>query len=95
MKICVTLNLLGVRPFDLREETMLFELASPPTLGQVIDLVDQRNPGFGPVAVDAVGRLSRQFAVLVNGINAYSNGGTAVILADGDIVNIIPAIAGG
>ncbi|WP_096700843.1 MoaD/ThiS family protein [Magnetospirillum sp. 15-1] len=95
MSITVTLNLLGVRPFQLLEETMSFDESEAPTLADLIGRVDQRNPGFSAAMLDDAGRLSRQFAFLINGLNAEYSGGTAAPLAAGDVINVIPAIAGG
>jgi len=95
MTITVTLNLLGVRPFQLEEEVMVFDAGALPTLDQAIDLVDGRNPGFRAAMVDGSGRLSRSFAFLINGINADYSGGPAAPLNTGDVINVIPAIAGG
>lgn len=95
MTITVTLNLLGVRPFQLLEETMTFDAATLPTLSHVIDRVDRRNPGFRAAMLDDGGRLSRQFAFLINGMNADYSGGITAPLAAADVINVIPAIAGG
>lgn len=95
MTITVTLNLLGVRPFPLLEEVMAFDANPPPTLDQVIDLVENRNPGFRAAMIDDTGGLSPRFAILINGVNAAFSGGTAASLQTGDVINVIPAIAGG
>lgn len=95
MSITVTLNLLGIRAFRVREEIMTFDAASLATLGHLIELVDQRNPGFKGAVLAGPDRLSRQFAVLINGMNAEYSGGTAAPLTARDVVNVIPAIAGG
>jgi len=95
MTVTVTLNLLGLRPFQVLEETMSFDAAALPTLGHAIDRIDGRNPGFRVAVVDDMGRLSRQFAFLINGMNADFSGGAAAPLAAGDVINVIPAIAGG
>jgi molybdopterin converting factor small subunit len=95
MSVTVTLNLLGVRPFQLMEEVMTFEPGAAPLLDGLIDLVDGRNPGFRAAMVTEGGELNRQFAVLLNGVNAAFSGGLSAALSDGDVINVIPAIAGG
>lgn len=95
MSVTVTLNLLGLHPFAVLEEAMTFDAAALPTLGHAIARVDERNPGFRAAVLDDKGRLSRQFAFLINGMNAERSGGVGAPLAADDVINIIPAIAGG
>ena len=95
MSVTVTLNLLGLRPFPVTEEVMTFDSGQVPVLTTLIDSVDRRNPGFRSAMVTEAGSLSRSFAVLVNGVNAVFSGGLDAPLSDGDVIYIIPAIAGG
>ncbi len=95
MSVTVTLNLLGVRPFKLEEEVMTFDSGQAPLLTGLIDLVDARNPGFRAAMVTDAGGFNRQFAILLNGVNAEYSGGLNAPLSDGDVINVIPAIAGG
>ena len=66
-----------------------------PTLAEVIALIDARNPGARAAIQDASGALSSRFAVLINGDNAHYRGGVGTLLNPGDVINVIPAVAGG
>lgn len=95
MRLTVTVNLLGARFFQVRRDALELTVDSGATLAQVIDLIDEHNPGFRQVVLDQAGRLSKQIAVLVNGDNAQYRGGVGVVLNDRDVINVIPALAGG
>jgi molybdopterin converting factor small subunit len=95
MKVSVTLNLLGVSAFPVEERTMAFELREGALLREVVELIDNRNPGFKENFVTPSGDFVRRIVVLINGLNASSSGGAYAVLCSGDEVNIIPALAGG
>lgn len=95
MEIVVTLNLLGTPLVDVREGVMTLTLGDGASIAEVIDRVDRRNPGFRQAVVDEQGRLSRQFALFINGNNVEYGGGMASLLQPNDVVNVIPAITGG
>jgi len=95
MNISVTLNLLGTSRFPVVERTMMFDVPAGASLKQVVELVDERNPGFRDAVVSPEGHFERRVAVLINGLNANSFGGAGAVLSDGDQINIFPALAGG
>ena len=95
MKIAVTLNLLGYQSLDIKQGEMALELAQGTTVAALIGLIDEQNPGFKAALFDAGGNLSKQFVFFINGRNAVHLSGASTILSPGDVVNVIPAIAGG
>lgn len=95
MDITVTLNLLGVPSFDVRESEMAFSLAAKATVADLLLLIEQRNPGFTQAVTADDGNISKQFVFFVNGRNIYHLNGTSTELSPNDVVNVIPAIAGG
>ncbi len=95
MNVSVTLNLLGTSRFPVLERTMMFDVPDGTLLNEVVELVDNRNPGFRDAVVPPEGNFERRIAVLINGLNANSSGGASAVLSHGDQINIIPALAGG
>lgn len=93
MNIGVTLNLLGALDIKLSNLTV----AAPPdtTVALLIDLIDEHNPGFRTGIRSPKGDISPQFIFFINGRNAANLDGAKTRLNDGDVVNVIPAIAGG
>ena len=65
------------------------------TLGAVIDDLRSRHPELADRLVDANGQLHRFVNVYVNDEDARFLGGLETPLDDGDIVSILPAVAGG
>jgi molybdopterin converting factor small subunit len=64
------------------------------TLLQVIDDIDARNPGIKERIVEADG-LRRFVNVYVNDEDVRFSGGLSAPTADGDVVVVLPAVAGG
>lgn len=64
------------------------------TLQQLIDDVDQRHPGLKDRLVDPNG-LRRFVNVYVNDEDVRFLGGLGAPTADGDVVVVLPAVAGG
>lgn len=95
MQLTVTVNLLGMRLFQVRRDALDLTVDGEATLARVIDLIDEHNPGFRQAVLDQAGGLSKQIAVLINGDNAQYRGGVAAVLNDRDVINVIPALAGG
>jgi sulfur-carrier protein len=95
MNVSVTLNLLGTSRFPVLEGAMMFDVPDGALLKDVVELIDDRNPGFKDAVVTPEGNFERRIAVLINGLNANSSGGAAAVLSDGDQINVIPALAGG
>lgn len=97
MKITVTLNLLSLLPLPAERTTLTFPIdaATTTTIRDAIAWVDAEHPGFAAAVVGAGGDLSREFVFFVNGTNIHSLGGLQALLKANDVVNVIPAIAGG
>ena len=64
------------------------------TLQQVIDDIDARNPGIKERIVEA-DSLRRFVNVYVNDEDVRFSGGLSAPTADGDVVVVLPAVAGG
>ncbi len=64
------------------------------TLGELIDDVESSHTGVKARLVDA-GELRRFINVYVNDEDVRFTGGLGTPLADGDVVVILPAVAGG
>jgi molybdopterin converting factor small subunit len=64
------------------------------TLGEVIDSVEQNNPGIKPRLLEGSG-LRRFINVYVNDEDVRFIGGLQTVVDDGDVVVVLPAVAGG
>ena len=64
------------------------------TLLQVIDDIDGRNPGLKARLVESEG-LRRFVNVYVNDEDVRFSGGLSAPTTDGDVVVVLPAVAGG
>jgi molybdopterin synthase sulfur carrier subunit len=64
------------------------------TLHEVLDDIDARNPGFKDRIVEAE-TLRRFVNVYVNDEDVRFSGGLDAPTADGDVVVVLPAVAGG
>jgi MoaD family protein len=64
------------------------------TLGEVIDSVESGHPGIKERIVEDEG-LRRFINVYVNDEDVRFMGGLATEVADGDVVVVLPAVAGG
>lgn len=95
MQITVTLNLLSVLPLPPERTTLWFPIGATTTIGDVIGWVDREHPGFASAVRHPGGGLSKNFIFFVNGTNIQSLGGEQAPLKANDVVNVIPAIAGG
>jgi len=95
MNITVTLNLLGIPLLDVKQSRMTLTVEEKMTMADLIDLIDQRNPGFKQVISDEDGNISKQFVFFINGRNISYMKGMNSELSQDDVVNVIPAIAGG
>lgn len=93
MIIDVRLNLLGV--LDIKQSELAIDAAITATVATLIDLIDQHNPGFKAALTNGNGDISSQFVFFINGRNAVHLDGMSTRLNAGDVVNVIPAIAGG
>lgn len=93
MSIEVTLNLLGAIP--VKRSDLVVDSAQVATLAVLIDRIDSQNPGFKDAVIDRNGDISPRFVFFINGRNSAYLAGTRTPLVSGDVVNVIPAIAGG
>ncbi|MCW2812360.1 MAG: cysO [Friedmanniella sp.] len=64
------------------------------TLLQLIDDVDARNPGLKSRLIESE-NLRRFVNVYVNDEDVRFSGGLSAPIADGDVVVVLPAVAGG
>lgn len=69
--------------------------ASGETLAQVLADLEARFPGFEPRLYDEAGQLRRFVNIYINDEDIRFLQGEATLLAEGDEVSIVPAIAGG
>lgn len=65
------------------------------TLREAVDDLEQRHPGIRAKLVDDDGALHRYVNLYVNDEDVRYLGGIETPLADGDVVAILPAVAGG
>jgi len=91
--IQVKLNLLGV--LSLKQDELLLDTPQSTTLEALIEMIDWHNPGFRCAVLEQDRSISPQFVFFVNGRNALHLKGKDTELNAGDVVNVIPAIAGG
>jgi molybdopterin converting factor small subunit len=64
-------------------------------LREVIDAVEAKHAGFREQVVGADGALHRFINVYINDEDVRYLDGLATVVADGDVVAILPAVAGG
>ena len=93
MNIDVRLNLLGV--LGIKQSELAIDTPADATVATLIRLIDQHNPGFAAALTNDDGGISSQFVFFINGRNVVLIDGMKTRLNAGDIVNVIPAIAGG
>lgn len=65
------------------------------SVGQVLDDLDARFPGIGSLIFDSERRIPNHVNVYLNNREIHSLQGIDTVVADGDEVAVIPAIAGG
>ncbi len=71
-------------------------LTPPFTARQLVDHVVRRWPQAREWLLDADGALRSQVHVFVNGRDArYLDGGLDAVIADGDQIDVFPAVGGG
>jgi molybdopterin synthase sulfur carrier subunit len=93
MNINIRLNLLGV--LDLKQSEMDLDVSAGTTVAILLDLIDQHNPGFRAALISEDGGISNHYVFFINGRNVMQLEGMKTLLAAGDAINVIPAIAGG
>ena len=65
------------------------------TVAEVVDDVEARHPGFKDQLYGEDGQLRRFVNVYLNDEDIRYTGGAATALAEGDVLDILPALAGG
>ena len=65
------------------------------TLRELIDNVDQRHPGFAGQLLDPDGQQRSFVNIYVNDEDVRYLGGLETPVAEGDVISILPAVAGG
>lgn len=80
-----------LRPYTNGERIVF---ADGTNLGELIDALESNYPGISDRLVDN-GALRKFVNVYLNDEDVRFLGGTAVALSDGDVVTILPAVAGG
>jgi sulfur-carrier protein len=65
------------------------------TLGELVADLEARHPGLSGKLVDDDGQLHRFINLYVNDEDVRFLGGLETPLEDGDVVSILPAVAGG
>ena len=69
--------------------------ADADTVGAALQQIGERHPGFLQRIVVGEGELRPYVNVFVGAENVRSSSGLDTPLSDGDVVSIIPAVAGG
>jgi MoaD family protein len=79
----------------VKEETSLgeeeFELSSGEKLSELLQRVLQKHPSLKSILLDEKGELKKGYQLFKNGKNSLKD----EVLSDGDVVAIIPPVAGG
>ena len=65
------------------------------TVGEVLKALDSAHPGFGERLFDEAGELRRFVNVFVADEDVRFLDGLSTVVADGQTVSVIPAVAGG
>lgn len=81
-----------LRKYTNDEETVT---VAPGTIAAIIDDLEQQFPGIKPRITDDAGELRRFVNIYVNEEDIRFQSGKDTLVADGDAISIVPAIAGG
>ncbi len=65
------------------------------TVAEVVDDIEARHPGFKGQLYGEDGQLQRFVNVYLNDEDIRYTGGVATALAEGDVLDVLPALAGG
>lgn len=82
-------------PFRRLTENREYVSVEGRTVGEALDALDRRYPGFGDLVYDETRRVPAHINVYVNNHEIHDLSGEATELADGDQLAVIPALAGG
>ena len=80
---------------DLTAGAREVELDSVNDLDGVVKRLERSFPGIGRKIVDDQGKIRRYVNVFVNSENSRTLAGEKTKLRDGDVVHILPSVAGG
>jgi molybdopterin converting factor small subunit len=80
---------------DLTRGAREIELDSADNLGVMVKKLDKAFPGIGGRIADDQGKIRRYVNVFVNTENARELENENTTLRDGDVVHILPSVAGG
>lgn len=94
MNVKVTLNI-DIPSVEVREKSVSIDVGEFATVSEIINRVDQINPGFKNAVIVNGDEISNEFIILVDGNNVVNDDGLQTILNSDDVVNVIPAVAGG
>jgi molybdopterin converting factor small subunit len=94
MNVTVTLNT-DIPVVRVTEGNIILDLDENATMADLIEMIDGKNPGFKEAVVVGASEISKQFLIFINGDNIEHKNGLATRLNSDDVVNVIPAIAGG
>ncbi len=64
-------------------------------VGEVLDAVEAKYPGFGDLVYDRERHVPTHINIYLNNQEIHDLDGIATVVADGDQVAVIPALAGG
>lgn len=65
------------------------------TVGEAISALAARYPGMAPHLVGGGGRVRSFLAVFLNDDDVRHRGGLSAALAEGDVLTLVPSVAGG
>ena len=94
MKVVVRLAA-ALRPHAAGQSSVEVDVASPATVGAVIDAVAAAHPAVGRRVRDEAGHLRRHVNVFVGEDNARSLDDADTVVPEGTEVTVMPAISGG
>ncbi len=94
MNVKVTLNT-DIPSVEVKEKNVSLDVDEFVTVLEIINRVDQINHGFKNAVIVNGDEISNEFIILVDGNNVVNDAGLQTKLNSDDVVNIIPAVAGG
>ena len=80
---------------DLTRGANEVDLDSAEDLDRMVDELDSEYPGLGRRIVDDQGRIRKYVNIFVNAENSRELANEKTRLKDGDVVHILPSVAGG
>jgi MoaD family protein len=80
---------------DLTAGAREVNLDAPKDLGEAVMALEHAYPGIGRKIVDDQGKIRKYVNVFVNSENSRALAAEKTKLKDGDVVHILPSVAGG